>query len=290
MKKNIIYHYILSYITVQFLQPLCSLVYKEKIMQFISPLSLFDGESSFLLEKRIALLKAINEVGSLSKAASLVPLSYKGAWDMIDNMNNLCPTPVVEKETGGKGGGGTKLTSYGENLVRTYEVIQKEHQKFLETISHITDFDSGNLKLFRRFNMQISARNQLVGIVELIEQGKINASIYIKLKSGYTMVSVITNGAVENLNLQVGDEVVTIFKSSAVLLTTDTSLNISARNKLTGVIETIHFGEVNSEVVVNIGGDLIASVITKNATGNLDIKIGDSVTAVIKSSDVMIGK
>ena len=138
--------------------------------------------------------------------------------------------------------------------------------------------------------MQISARNQLVGIVELIEQGKINASIYIKLKSGYTMVSVITNGAVENLNLQVGDEVVTIFKSSAVLLTTDTSLNISARNKLTGVIETIHFGEVNSEVVVNIGGDLIASVITKNATGNLDNKIGDSVTAVIKSSDVMIGK
>ena len=138
--------------------------------------------------------------------------------------------------------------------------------------------------------MQISARNQLVGIVELIEHGKINASIYIKLKSGYTMVSVITNGAVENLNLQVGDEVVAIFKSSAVLLTTDTSLNISARNKLTGVIETIHFGEVNSEVVVNIGGDLIASVITKNAVGNLDVKIGDSVTAVIKSSDVMIGK
>lgn len=259
-------------------------------MQFISPLSLFDGESSFLLEKRIALLKAIKEVGSLNKAASLVPLSYKGAWDMIDNMNNLCPTPVVEKETGGKGGGGTKLTSYGENLVRTYEVIQKEHQKFLETISHITDFDSGNLKLFRRFNMQISARNQLVGVVELIENGKINASIYIKLKSGYTMVSVITNGAVENLNLQVGDEVVAIFKSSAVLLTTDMSLNISARNKLGGIVETINFGEVNSEVVVNIGGDLIASVITKNAVGNLDVKVGDRVTAVIKSSDVMIGK
>lgn len=138
--------------------------------------------------------------------------------------------------------------------------------------------------------MQISARNQLVGVVELIENGKINASIYIKLKSGYTMVSVITNGAVENLGLEVGDEVVTIFKSSAVLLTTDMSLNISARNKLGGVVETINFGEVNSEVVVNIGGDLIASVITKNAVGNLDVKVGDRVTAVIKSSDVMIGK
>ncbi len=259
-------------------------------MQFISPLSLFDGESSVLLEKRIALLKAIKDIGSLNKAAALVPLSYKGAWDMIDRMNNLCPNFVVEKETGGKGGGGTKLTPYGENLIKTYEVIQKEHQKFLETLSHITDFDSGSLKLFRRFNMQISARNQLVGVVELIENGKINASVYIKLKSGYTIVSVITNGAVENLDLKIGDEVIVIFKSSSVLLTTDMSLNISARNKLNGVIETIHFGEVNSEVIVNIGGDLVASVITKNAVGNLDVKVGDRVTAIIKSSDVMIGK
>ncbi len=259
-------------------------------MKFISDLTLIDGENSFLLKKRIALLIAIDRVGSLNAAAKLVPLSYKGAWDMIDTMNNLCPVPVVEKVTGGVNGGGTKLTEYGKNLVKTYEVIEEEHQKFLKTLSHITDFDSGNLKLFRRFNMQISARNQLVGVVELIENGKINASIYIKLKSGYTMVSVITNGAVENLNLQVGDEVVAIFKSSSVLLTTDMNLNISARNKVNGVVETIHFGEVNSEVVVNLGGDLIASVITKNAVGNLDVKVGDKVTAVIKSSDVMIGK
>ena len=104
------------------------------------------------------------------------------------------------------------------------------------------------------------------------------------------MVSVITNGAVENLGLAVGDEVVAIFKSSSVLLAIDSDLNISARNKLSGVIETINFGEVNSEVVVNIGGDLIASVVTKNAVGNLDVKVGDKVTTVIKSSDVMIGK
>ncbi|MCI0500323.1 MAG: TOBE domain-containing protein [Epsilonproteobacteria bacterium] len=43
-------------------------------------------------------------------------------------------------------------------------------------------------------------------------------------------------------------------------------------------------------MVVNIGGDLIASVVTKNAVGNLDVKVGDKVTTVIKSSDVMIGK
>lgn len=259
-------------------------------MRFISDLTLIDGENSFLLKKRIALLKAIDEVGSLNLAAKLVPLSYKGAWDMIDVMNNLCPMPIVEKNTGGVGGGGTKLTQYGKNLVKTYEIIEKEHQKFLETISLVTDFDSGNLKFFRRFNMQISARNQISGVVELIEIGTVNATVYIKLKSGYTMVSVITVGAVENLNLEIGDEVIVIIKSSAVLITTDISLSISARNKLNGVVENIHLGEVNSEVIINIGGDLIASVITKNAVGELDVKIGDKVTAVIKSNDVMIGK
>ena len=138
--------------------------------------------------------------------------------------------------------------------------------------------------------MQISARNQIGGTIELIEIGTVNATVYIKLKSGYTMVSVITVGAVENLNLQIGDEVIAIIKSSAVLITTDMSINISARNKLNGVVENIHLGEVNSEVIINVGGDLIASVITKNAVGELDVKIGDKVTAVIKSNDVMIGK
>ena len=39
-----------------------------------------------------------------------------------------------------------------------------------------------------------------------------------------------------------------------------------------GVIETIHLGEVNAEIIVNIGGDLIASIITKNAIEELNKK------------------
>lgn len=259
-------------------------------MKFISDLTLIDGESSFLLKKRIALLKAIDEVGSLNSAIKLVPLSYKGAWDMIDIMNNLCPTPVVEKNTGGIGGGGTRLTQYGKNLVKTYEIIEKEHQKFLETISLVTDFDSGNLKFFRRFNMQISARNQLLGIIQKIEIEKVSATVYVKLKNDYVITSVITAGAVENLALKEEDEVIVIIKSNSVILSIDEKINISARNKLNGVIEKIYLGEVNAEVIVNIGGDLIACVITKNSAQELNIKIGDKGTIVVKSSDVMIGK
>lgn len=138
--------------------------------------------------------------------------------------------------------------------------------------------------------MQISARNQLVGIIEKIESTKINSTIQVRLKSNYLITSVITTGAVENLNLKENDEVVVLIKSNSVLLSLDENINISARNKLNGVIETIHLGEVNAEIIVNIGGDLIASIITKNAIEELNIKVGDKATAIIKSSDVMIGK
>ncbi|QOP40733.1 TOBE domain-containing protein [Sulfurimonas marina] len=139
--------------------------------------------------------------------------------------------------------------------------------------------------------MKISARNQLSGIVEYLEEGTVNTSVYIKLQSGYTLVSVITNTAVEDLNLQLGDEVLAFFKSSSALITTDVTLNISARNKFQGKIEEIKEGRVTAEIDIAIGNtDKIASVITKVSTNSLGLKIGDNVSAIIKASDIMIAK
>ena len=239
-------------------------------MEISSNLTLELFNQPFLLEKRIDLLIAIQKTGSISKAAKEVPMSYKAAWEA---MNNLSITPIVERETGGVGGGGTSLTSYGENLLNTYMLLKEEQKKFLENLNRMTDINTGTLKAIRRLSMQISARNQISGIVEYIEHGKINAEVYLKLKSGYTLVSVITNTAVKNLDLKLNDEVVAIFKSSTVLLTTDISLNISARNKFQGVIDTINKGEINSEVVLDIGNaDKIASVITTSSVDSLGLR------------------
>lgn len=259
-------------------------------MEFASSLTLLNSNNTFLLEKRITLLQEIENVGSISQAAKNVPMSYKAAWDAIDAMNNLCPNPVVTKETGGKGGGGAKLTPYGKNLINTYSLLQSEHEKFLNQLTKMTDFNTGALKSIQRVAMQLSARNQISGLIEHIDHGKVNASIYVKLKSGYSIVSVITNNAVESLGLKIGDEVVSIFKSSSVLITTDLTLNISARNKFQGTIEKITEGEVNSEILIDIGGDKIASVITTASIKNLKLETGAQVSAIIKSSDVMIGK
>jgi molybdate transport system regulatory protein len=259
-------------------------------LEFQSSLTLLNSDTTFLLEKRIQLLAEVDRVGSISKAAKEVPMSYKAAWDAIDAINNLCPSPVVVKETGGKGGGGAKLTPYGKNLLVTYTLLQKEHQKFLTHLTQMTDFNTGALKSIQRVAMQISARNQIGGRIEHIERGKVNSSIFIKLKSGYSLVSVITNSAVDSLSLQNGDEVIAIFKSGSVLLTADLTLSISARNKFQGEVIKITRGEVNSEIVLDIGGDTIASVITTEAVKALNLKVGDNLSAVIKSSDIMVGK
>ena len=62
--------------------------------------------------QRIALLAQIAELGSITRAAKAVGISYKGAWDAIDELNNLAERPLVERSVGGKGGGGARPVSY----------------------------------------------------------------------------------------------------------------------------------------------------------------------------------
>ncbi|MEM7186570.1 MAG: molybdenum transporter [Bacteroidota bacterium] len=83
-------------------------------------------------EGRIQLLKAIEETGSLSKAAKSLGMSYKKAWSLVDAVNSRAKKPVITANIGGKGGGGTQLTGYGKSLVHTFETINENCWKFLD--------------------------------------------------------------------------------------------------------------------------------------------------------------
>lgn len=218
-------------------------------------------------------------------------MSYKKAWEAVDTMNNLSSQAVVTTEKGGKGGGGTSLTPYGENLLKTYLFLKQEQKSFLNRLKQMTDIDTGTLKTIGRLAMQISARNQIQGIVESIILSEVNAQVLIKLKSGNTLVSSITKAAAQDLDIKKGDEVTAFFKSSNVLISTDTNIALSARNKFDGKVSAITKDVINSELVVDIGnGDSVVSVITTNSIKTLDLKEEMQVCAIIKSSDIMIGK
>jgi len=67
-------------------------------------------------------------------------------------------------------------------------------------------------------------------------------------------------------------------------------MEISARNQLKGTVKEIKRGSVNGEVIVDIGGQLVTSSITLVSIDRLALKAGDSVVAIVKATDVMIGK
>lgn len=68
------------------------------------------------------------------------------------------------------------------------------------------------------------------------------------------------------------------------------SMTLSARNKLTGKIEEIQFGGVMAHVVARVGKDLIESVITRRSADEMKLTVGDTVKAIIKSTEVMLEK
>lgn len=67
-------------------------------------------------------------------------------------------------------------------------------------------------------------------------------------------------------------------------------MTLSARNRIEGKITELQLGGVMAHVVIQVGNNLIESVITKRSAVEMDLKIGDTVSAVIKSTEIMIEK
>ena len=80
--------------------------------------------------RRIALLKQIEQTGSISREQN-AGISYKSARDAINDMNTLSEHTLVERATGGKGGGGAVLTRYGQRLIQLYDLLAQIQQKHL---------------------------------------------------------------------------------------------------------------------------------------------------------------
>lgn len=65
---------------------------------------------------------------------------------------------------------------------------------------------------------------------------------------------------------------------------------LSARNQLPGIVQEVRLGEIMAHVVVKVGEHIVESVITRSSAEELQLKEGDSVRVVVKSTEVMIQK
>jgi len=248
------------------------------------------SEHSFLGKGRINLLLNIEATGSITKAAKMMKMSYKAAWDTVDTMNNLSEHPLVQRVKGGKGGGGTHLTDYAKELITTYNILNEEHQHFLENLSKRINQKYGHFKVLESMNVRISARNQLKAKVTEIQRGAVESELFLQLHNKESFMAIITNDSLETLDIKVGSEVYAIFKANAVVVSTDVKLKKSDRNRFTGTIERISRGNFDAEVVVTLkSSNTICSTMSIDTLDELNLQNGMEVVAFCKPSSIIIG-
>lgn len=249
---------------------------------------------NFLGDTRVRLLEAIGLHGSISQAAKHVPLSYKAAWDAVDAMNNLADQPLVARTTGGRAGGGTVLTEHGRRVVAMYRAVEAEYQLALDRLAgQFADAPGGDVpafqRLLRRMAVRTSARNQYVGTVSGLREGPVDFEVLVRLDEHLELAAVVTRTSAEALGLAIGAEVIVLVKSSSLLLLTDPTLRISARNKLWGTVSRIVTGPVNAEVTLDLGaGRSATAVVTRESVENLGLAEGERACAAFKVSSVIL--
>lgn len=92
---------------------------------------LSNGEKLFG-KGRIELLERIQNTGSISKAAKEMKMSYRQAWQMVNEMNLRATSSLVEKKMGGKEGGGAKLTAEGKNAIAKFHDMNQKIDAFIQ--------------------------------------------------------------------------------------------------------------------------------------------------------------
>jgi len=240
---------------------------------------------------RVGLLAALAQCGSITAAAKQVGLSYKAAWEAIDTMNNLAGEPLVQRSTGGKGGGGTRLTARGAQLVENFTMIEQLHHDFLERLNRQVAGVADDVALFSRFRMRTSARNQFFGTVTRVVPGAVNDEIELAIAGGQKIVAIVTRESTDNLALAPGRQVFALIKSSSVIvMTAGEGVRLSARNQLAGTVARLTRGAVNAEVVIALGGGgTVAATVTNESVDTLGLAEGLAATALFKASSVILG-
>lgn len=266
-------------------------------------LSLDAPGGAFVGERRVRLLEAIAEQGSITRAAAAVPLSYKAAWDALEAMNNLSPNPLVERSTGGRQGGGTRLTDAGRELVAMYRAVEGEQQASLDRLGSFVPgkrratrgagapigSDAQAMRaLLRRMAVRTSARNQFVGTVTRLRAGKVGVEVTLELDAQTSIVAGVTRDSADALGLRLGAAVLAIVKSSSVLIAVG-DVRTSARNHLTGTVSRVVKSPISAEVTLALpAGRSVTAGITRDSLDRLGLARGVEASALFKASGVIL--
>jgi molybdate transport system regulatory protein len=237
--------------------------------------------------QRIALLQHIAEQGSITQAAKAAGLSYKGAWDAIDELNNLAPRPLVERSVGGRGGGGARLSEEGARVLRLYCRLQALQAQVLEAAEEADDLD-----LLGRLVLHTSARNQLAGTVATITREGASDRITLALGGGLHLKALITHDSTQRLMLVPGAPVVALMKAGWLTLEPSGTAHPGTANALAAHVQVItpaSDGPGEVRLALNNGQTLCALVDNARLEA-LALQPGSAVMVCFDPGSVLLGR
>ncbi|MCO6545010.1 MAG: TOBE domain-containing protein [Gilliamella sp.] len=204
--------------------------------------------------RRIALLKAIEQTGSLSQAAKQIGISYKTAWDAINDINKLAPKPFLITAIGGKNGGGTKLSAYAVRFIQLYDLLTQLQQNAFNILNDDKVPLDDILKATARLSLQTSARNQLYGTVKQIQTNDVAGFITVLLSDNQTELKVyITQSSIERLKLSTDKTVLLLIKAPLIELKNE----IENENCLSVTVEKITTDGNWSEIAFTLSSGIV---------------------------------
>ena len=131
--------------------------------------------------------------------------------------------------------------------------------------------------------------NRLCGTIVKVTQGQIHAHVQILWKD-IPLSVIITRASCEDMHLSVGDTISVLIKGTDIMLAKSFSGMLSARNRVKGIVRQIIQGDVLSKVFVESQGDMLHAIITNTSLREMDIHEGDEVTAIVKSTELILSK
>lgn len=240
---------------------------------------------------RIRLLQAVAREGSITAGAKAVGLTYKAAWDALDAMANLFGRPLLETRTGGRAGGGARLTPTGVRVIEAFGRLEAEMTRALRGLEpDLAGSGISPFSLFSGFFMRTSARNALRGTITAIRSDTLAAEIAVAVSDDKTIYALITKESLRELGLCVGREAIVLIKASFVVIAPgDNPPAMSVRNCLRGVVRRCERSAVSAEVVLDIGGGkTIAATITARSAEALGLSPGKPACALFDAAHVIV--
>jgi len=251
-------------------------------------LQLEKNGSPFLAPARVDLLEAIGEHGSITAAARAVGLSYKGAWDAVDAMNNQARSPLVSRSVGGSRGGGTLLTEYGKRVIALVRRIERDYADVL----HLLDEPDSDLaeysRLQRQLSFRTSARNQWIGRVSQVILGMVRAEVTVALGAQQVRASVSAS-SVQRLGIAPGVELCALVKATSVKLgMADAAPASPEHNCLLASVAEVRGGLDQLEISALLEGDRSITAVVPSAGPAAHMRSGTRILASFAPEQVVL--